>query len=453
MTDAVRPDTLDYYRSWLSYRQWYLRVPGVQVAVAVDGTLRMSAAFGSADLATGSPLTDRHLFRIASHSKTFTAVAVLQLAEQGRLRLDDTLASHLDELAGSPLAQVTVRELLTHSAGVIRDSEDGDFWQLLRDFPSRAELLAIANEQSAGVLARNERFKYSNIGYGLLGLIIEAVTGRSYHEQVTDTIIGRLGLRDTGPELVEPRRADFAAGHSALAYAADRRVIEHIDTDALAAATGFYATASDLVTFFSALLPDDDRLLGADSQRELRHPHWTVKEPETRYGLGVFLTRLGERDLFGHSGGYPGHITRTLACPDRRLVVSVLTNAIDGAAESLATALIRFTDLAESATHQRSENASRFTGRFSWLWGVQDVALIDGYLFAVNPTAINPAEDPVPLEVVDDTTLKIVGGPGGGSIGELMHYEFADDGSIRTVRGGSGMTMTPFELGVIAEVT
>ena len=62
----------------------------------------------------------------------------------------------------------------------------------------------------------------------------------------------------------------------------------------------------------------------------------------------------------------------------------------------------------------------------------------------MNPTAPNPAEDAVPLEVVDASTLKIVGGPGGGAVGELMHYDIAPDGSIRTVRGGSGMSMTPF---------
>jgi hypothetical protein len=108
-------------------------------------------------------------------------------------------------------------------------------------------------------------------------------------------------------------------------------------------------------------------------------------------------------------------------------------------------ALFQLLDLAVSATHQPAPAGARFVGRFSTLWGVQDVALLDGRLFGLNPMVANPADDPVALEVVDDATLKMVSGPGGGSVGELMHYEFAPDGTIRSVRGGGGMTMRPFE--------
>jgi CubicO group peptidase (beta-lactamase class C family) len=438
-------DVLDYYRSWLDYRRWYLRVPGVQACVLQDGEQRLSVAFGLADQQAGIPLTDRHLFRIASHSKTFTAVTLLRLVEQGRVRLDDPVAGQLSELAGSPLARVTVRELLGHGGGVIRDSEDGDFWQLFRDYPDRDELLRIATAPSAAVLPRNDRFKYSNIAYGLLGLVIERVTGTSFAEAVQAEILDRLGLADTGPELFAERTDDFAAGHTALSYAAERSVIPHVNTRALAAATGFYATAADLATFYAALLPGEHQLLGEDAQRQLRHREWEVKNGESWYGLGVFLNKIGEHELFGHSGGYPGHITRTFGCPKRRTVVSVLTNAIDGPAEPLAAGLFRLLDLAAAATHQPAPGGERFVGRFSFLWGVQDVALLDGRLFLLNPTLVNPADDPVALEVIDRNTLKMVSGPGGGSVGEPMRYEFAPDGGIRSVRGGSGMTMRPFQ--------
>lgn len=438
-------DVLDYYRSWLDYRRWYLKVPGVQACVLQDGEQRLSVAYGVADQQAGSPLTERHLFRIASHSKTFTAVTLLRLVEQGRLRLDDPVAGRLPELAGSPLARVTVRELLAHGGGVIRDSEDGDFWQLLREYPDRAELIRIATEPSAAVLPRNDRFKYSNIAYGLLGLVIEQVTGTSFAEAVQSDILGPLGLGDTGPELFPDRTADFAAGHTALSYAAERSVLPHVDTRALAAATGFYATAADLARFYAALLPGEHELLGEDAQRQLRHREWEVKNGESWYGLGVFLNKIGEHELFGHSGGYPGHITRTFACPKRRTVASVLTNAIDGPAEPLTAGLFRLLDLAAAASHQPAPDGERFVGRFSFLWGVQDVALLDGRLFLLNPTLVNPADDSVALEVIDQNTLKMVSGPGGGSIGEPMRYEFAADGGIRSVRGGSGMTMRPFQ--------
>ena len=447
MTSSSAPQhTLDYYQDWLSYRRWFLRIPGVQAAVVEDGTLLLAAASGVSALGSPQRLTNQHLFRVASHSKTFTAVALLQLVEAGRLRLDDTVASHLPELADTGLAAITVRELLSHGGGVIRDSEDGDFWQHGRDFPDRAELLRIAALPSSAVLDRNERFKYSNIGYGLLGLIIESVSGVGYNELVAEQVVARLGLQDTGPELPPERRADFAAGHTGLSYDLERTVLEHVDTGALAAATGFYATAGDLAMFYAAVLPGNNRLLNEDSLRELRHRQWEVKDADFAYGLGVFVNKMGDRELIGHSGGYPGHITRTLACLQSKLVVSVLTNAIDGAAETLATAFFHLVKLGESAGHEPAPDGARFTGRFRSLWGLQDVALIGDHLFAINPTAANPGDDPTPLEVVDDSTLKIVGGPGGGSRGEYFRYDFSPDGDIRSVRGVSGVSMTPFVL-------
>lgn len=438
-------DLLDYYPAWLEYRRWYLRIPGVQFAVRRNGQLERSDAIGLSNLESGAPLSSRHLFRIASHSKTLAAVLVLQLAEQGSLRLDDPVADHLPDLAQSPVADRTVGELLTHSGGVIRDSEDGDFWQVLRPFPDRAELIEIARAGSAATLARNEHFKYSNIGYGLLGLVIESVTGDTFARRVQDRIATPLGLHDLGGELDPSRAADYAAGHSGLGTARTRTVIDHVDTRALAAAAGCFATADDLTAFFSALLPDRPELLDADSQRKQRHWHWDVKPGERRYGVGVSLDRVAETELFGHTGGYPGHSTATFADPADGWVVSVLTNCIDGAASQLGAAFFQLMRLRRDADRARGdERAVRFTGRFASLWGVLDVVRLDGRLFAVDPTAPDPTDEAAALEVVDDTTLRIVGGRGGNSYGELMRYEFNADGTVRSLRADSGATVTPF---------
>ena len=196
-------------------------MPGIQVAVLHEDRLVLSSAHGHADVESGVALTTSHLFRIASHSKTFTATAVLQLVEDGRLRLDDPLADHLDFLEGAPAGRVTVREVLAHGSGLVRDGWDGDFWQLFRSFPDRADLERISVD-AADVLGRNERFKYSNIGFGLLGLVIEAVTGSPYEAHIAARITGPLGLADTGPELDPARAGEVATGYGSLAYL-DRR--------------------------------------------------------------------------------------------------------------------------------------------------------------------------------------------------------------------------------------
>jgi CubicO group peptidase (beta-lactamase class C family) len=445
--DAVR-SAVAYLDEWLAFRRRYQRVPGVQAAVWHDGGLVLSTAHGVTDVATGQPLTTSHLFRVASHSKTFTATAVLQLHERGRLRLDDRLDAWLPWVGEAPLADRTLRELLAHGAGVVRDGQDGDFWQLFHPFPDAAGLRETVLS-GADVLPANDTFKYSNIGYGLLGLVVEAAAGEPWADYVRREVVDRLGLERTGPEL-DPARADeYVTGHTALAYAEHRVPVEHVDTGALAAATGFYSTAEDLCRWAAAHFLGDDRLLTDASKRLAQRSEWQVAGTETHYGLGFGVSEIGDRRVVGHGGGYPGQITRTLFDPVAGLAVSVLTNAIDGPALEMATAAVRLLDLAaahpDPADGHDLAALDGFTGRFATLWGVMDVVRLGGRLYGIDPTGADPAADPAELEVVDATTLRFAKVSGYGSFAELLHVTRDDDGAVVGLRGGSGSSWFPLE--------
>jgi CubicO group peptidase (beta-lactamase class C family) len=440
-------DACRYFDSWVAFRLHAENVPGVQAAVLHEDDVVLSTAHGVSSVATDEPLTDRHLFRIASHSKTFTATAVMQLVERGVVRLDDTVVQWIPDLVESPISSVTVRELVSHAGGVIRDGRDGDFWQLYRSFPDRSELLRVAAADAA-VLPRNERFKYSNIGFSLLGLVIEAASAQSYNDYVAEHIVGRLGLLNTGPEYVPSRAPEYAGGHSALSYADTRIPIDHVDTAAMAPATGFFSTASDLVQYTSAHFEHDERLLGDDAKRQMQHAEWDVGGTDTSYGLGFAIATIGDRRVLGHGGGYPGHITRTFFDPVDRLSVSVLTNAIDGPALAWATAAIRLIDLAaadQGGERRPSDELAPYCGRYASLWGVYDIVALGGRLYQLDPSVADPVMSPTRLEVIDDATLGIASTPGYGSRGERISYEFADDGSVASVRAGSGTTALPID--------
>ena len=428
-----------YLESWLELQRRRQRVPGVQAAVRIGGRLVLDTALGVADVTTGEPLTTGHLFRIASHSKTFTATAVLQLVESGRMRLDDPIGDLVPALAGAGLAAVTVRELLGHQGGVVRDGRDNDHWQLLTPFPDADVLTAVAVDEEP-VFERNEHFKYSNIGYSLLGLAIEAVTGTPYGDHVQAAVVDRLGLADTAPEWLPGRAADYAAGHTGLLDGADERLtVPHVDTRAMAAATGFTSTARDLTTFGAAHFTGDPTLLGEVFKRLMRRPESEIRphggEPR-RYGLGMDLRTVGERALVGHSGGYPGHITRTWIDPEAQLVVSVLTNAIDGPADALARGLIGLIDLALAGPQDDAPDLQRHAGRFVNLWGVTDVALLGGRLVLLHPSAPDPAEDHLELAVEGPDTLRLESVAGFGAPGETVDYTWAEDGGVAAVRIG-----------------
>jgi CubicO group peptidase (beta-lactamase class C family) len=450
MTDRKAIESaLAYAPRWLAFQRDYMPFVGAQVAVRVDGDLLLNDAVGLAEIANDVALTPDHLFRIASHSKTFTGTAIMQLVEARRLRLDDPACQHVPELDGSSMASVTVRELLAHGSGMTRDGDDCTFWSLDRRFPDRDALLETIRSHGK-VLEPNEHFKYSNIGYSLLGLIIESASGVPYREYVRTSIVDCLGLEDTGPDLDDARLGDFARGYSSRVHGPDRVEIEHIDTYAESSATGFYSTASDVTAYFQAHLDGDDRLISDASKRQMRQIQWTISD-ESHYGLALSITKVNERTYYGHSGGYPGHITSSKLDLDRKLSISAFVNSNDGPAETLVKAILHLIDLAldekrEAKTEPRSTGElARFEGRFAALWGLTDVVSLGGRLYLLNPALDNLAAEAIEMEVVSDTELKTVGDKGYGGYGELMRYHFHDDGSVDWIRGASGMRLVPAE--------
>ena len=146
--DASLSRALDYADRWLAYRCWRLRIPGLQAAVRVGGALRLDTAHGLADARTREPLTPRHRFRIASHSKSLAALTVLRLVEDGRLRLDDAVQEHVPTLRDRDAGALLVRELLSHGSGSVRDGDDVAFWHLQAPFPDAEQPLGDRGRRS-----------------------------------------------------------------------------------------------------------------------------------------------------------------------------------------------------------------------------------------------------------------------------------------------------------------
>src|SRR5262245_1937734 len=165
---------LEYLASWLEFQRRAYQQPGCVVAVAYRGSIVLEEAFGYADLAKRTPLTPRHRFRVASHSKSFTAAGIMKLRAQRKLRLDDRIGRYVEGLHPAA-ARATLAELLSHGAGLVRDGRDSGYFVDRRPFPSREDVLA--DLKAPPTLRRGTRFKYSNHGYALLGMAIEAVTG------------------------------------------------------------------------------------------------------------------------------------------------------------------------------------------------------------------------------------------------------------------------------------
>ena len=431
-----------YLESWVEYQRDMARVPGVQVAIRVGDELAASFALGVANEQTGEKLTTSHLFRVASHSKTFTATAIMQLVETGKLRLDDPAGKFIPELVGSPAAAYTVRELLGHQSGINRDGADSDYWQQLHDFPDREKVLEFCRAEA--VFGRNQHFKYTNMGYSLLGFIVEAASGQTYEEYVTAHITGPLGVKNLGPELPASREAELAAGHSARLSGHDpRRTLPGSDTRGMAAATGFYGTAEDVTAYFARHALGREGLLNDDSKRLMQRKESEVTRPTRRwYGLGFIIDEIGGRTLVGHSGGFPGHITQSWLDPKTGLSVSVLTNCLGGPATEWANNLIKLIDYAQKKPQKEHADApdinlNSFTGRFAAAWGAFDIVNLNGRLVSLSPLG-DPTASITELSVKDARTLIPEPEAGFGSVGESLFYQRNNNGQVQWIRSGGG---------------
>ncbi|MBA2559382.1 MAG: beta-lactamase family protein [Propionibacteriales bacterium] len=291
-------------RRILLERQTEGRVPGMVGAVSRGRHLMWHDGIGAADLNhPGTPPAADTQFLIASISKTFTAVLVMALRDEGKVTLDDTLDQHVRD---SQHGGVTIRQLLSHVSGMQREPV-GDVWDALA-FPDRSTLIEGWNEADR-ILKPHSRWHYSNLGYSLLGELIAQLDGREWRESLQARILDPLEMRRTTLGLVAPN-----AGTYYVPPYTDVPVPEPVlDIAAMAAAGGLASTAKDLATWAGFLAEPIDDVLSADTVEEMCQPQTMadLERWQLAYGLGLMLLRTDDRIYVGHTGGMPGAITGT----------------------------------------------------------------------------------------------------------------------------------------------
>jgi CubicO group peptidase (beta-lactamase class C family) len=432
---------ISYIRDWIEFQVRASQQPGCIVAIAHRGKIVAEYALGHANLATGEKLTPRHRFRIASHSKSFTAAGIMKLREQRKLRLDDPVGQYVKGLHPQ-VAETTIAQILSHSAGLTRDGTASGQYSDRRPFLSARELTA--DLESPPTIEPNTRFKYSNHGFGLLGLVIEATTKAPYRVWIEREIVDAVGLRETQSDMPITKETPFARGHTPRLPVGRRLVVpgEYLE-NAIRPAGGFVSTAADVARFFGQLAPNAKRsVLSVASRREMirkqwRNPHASV---EGYYGLGIMSGTLGGWDWFGHSGGLQGYISRTCVIPRCEMAITILTNATDGWAGFWIDGAIQI--LRAFATRGTPKRRVRdWTGRWWSAWGAVDLVPMGNVVLVGNPHAFNPFMDASEIEVTGRDTGRISLAAGYASYGEGVRRARNKAGKVTEVwfAGGKGM--------------
>ncbi|HET8595643.1 MAG TPA: serine hydrolase domain-containing protein [Intrasporangium sp.] len=281
-------------------REW--RSPGVSAGVVRDGSLVWSGHVGAARLGDQqSPADDDTQFMIGSVTKTFTALAVMALRDEGRLTLDDPLEAHLPGLRH---AGVPIRQMLAHASGLQREPV-GRIWESL-EAPDREAFLA-GVDQAEQVLPPHHAFHYSNLAYGLLGQVVERVTGRDWEEVVRERILEPLGMTRTGLVPADDR----AFGYQVEPYAGTATVEPLFTLNATAPLGGLWSTVADMARYAAYVARPDARVVRPETVAEMCRP-LILTDPDGwtgGYGLGFGMGRRGERVYVGHGGAMPGYLT------------------------------------------------------------------------------------------------------------------------------------------------
>jgi len=417
------------FSAWLEGQMAYRGLPGIVVGVVADQELVWATGFGFADTKARAPMTPATKFRMASHSKLFTATAVMQLREQGKLGLDDPVSKHLAWFRVKPAAAddppPTIEELLTHSSGLPREA--GPHWTT-HEFPTVEELKALLPDRQAA-FSPEVRFKYSNLAYTLAGMIVETVSGDPWADYVTKHIFQPLGMTESSVDRNVP---GLAVGYGRRMPDGSRAVMPFIDARSMGAATGITSTVGDMAKFVSAQFRTGsrggDRILGTGSLREMHRVRMLENNWTQGNAIGFAVRRVRDKTYVGHGGGYPGYTTQTLIQLDDKVGVIVLTNTNDSNPLDIATQLMNTVGVAVAKATARTPNVvawepgwARFAGLYRSRGGDMHVVLLNQRLVLVPPTAAN-LDNPVRLEPLGNGVFRFTTPAGGGPVGETVRF-------------------------------
>jgi CubicO group peptidase (beta-lactamase class C family) len=343
----------------------------------VDGKLVYAGSGGYADLSKKIPATPKTYFRIASMTKSFTAMAILQLRDAGKLKLDDPVSLYIPELQNQQLTQdapaITIRNLLTHSSGLPQDDPWGDRKLAETD----EELIAFLKQRIAFSNVTGTTYEYSNLAYALLGHVIKKVSGMSYEQFISNHIWQPLGMKQTAWEFTKVPAAELAHGYRWIDHDWQEEALLHDGT--FGAMGGMLASVESFSQYLAlhqgawpARDDADHGILKRSSLREMHQPwrfnalipHYQFADGSesamtTAYGYGLAWERDDQARVYvGHSGGLPGFGSNWLFMPEHGVGVIFFANVTYANAEAANhEALTRLINAAELKPRQLPPSA------------------------------------------------------------------------------------------------
>ncbi len=325
------------WSDYIESRREHYGIPWIAAGIVRNGELSWFQGFGETEIGSGRAPHERSRFRIASNTKPFTATALMMMAEASMLTFEDSLMLHIPEFtsAATPvgdLEDVTLRRLATHHSGIVTEHPDTDWSQ--HAFPTMSRVLDTVNAIRV-VIPPDESWKYSNLAYGLLGEVVERLSGKPYRRWVTEEILGPLGMSDTVFELSEIPAADRVAGYIPATPGSDSlRPAPDFSLNGVEAAGALWSNVNDLATWIGYMMSDDSSVAGIDLSKRSKKSMLTPEYVDANWNRGQCLgwrtERVANLMCHTHGGGIHGFGTATLWSISEQIGVIILTSVWPG---------------------------------------------------------------------------------------------------------------------------
>lgn len=417
-------DALKVFDLWIEQFVDYRDIPGLSIAIVHDQEIVWTKGYGYADLKTKTPATPSTVYRLGSITKLFTSSAIMKLRDEGKLRLDNPVASYLPWFhVSNPFPdepKITVRELLTHSSGLPREAAF-PYWTD-HIFPTQAQFQEAEAHQEV-LYPPDTTYHYSNLGMALLGAIVAEVSGRPWAEYVDEEILHPLGMNSSSgapdKELLSRRATSYMMpGPDGV-----RGTFPYYDTGAMRPAANMVSSVEDLSRFAALQFREgpnsQSQILANSTLRDMRRVHWVYPSFSGGRGLGFAVSRRDGKTIVGHGGWIGGNRTHLLLVPDEKIAVIVALNADDGspytvarqAYDAIGPALVEATREPAPPKGPADPEWQRYVGLYSDPWGwkyrimILDDQLVE-YAYDVPPHD-DATSGFTTLEPVEGTTFRM----------------------------------------------
>jgi CubicO group peptidase (beta-lactamase class C family) len=401
-------DILPVIDKWIEYQAFMTQIPGISIGIRHIDKVLLHKQYGLADLAKNEKLQPNHLFCCGSHSKMFTATAIMQLHQAQKLKLHEKVNRYLPWFkspADPALEEITIFHLLTHSAGIITDAR-------LPNGHSPYDLEDVKRIVQQGISTSEigQAIKYSNFGYCILGCLIETVSGLSYEKYIVHNILQPLNMTNSAMGLTSSNKDLIASGYTTWYPDRGREKIHKWASSTLDSiytpVGGLVSNAEDLMKFWAAHFAGNQQLL-SDSVKDEMHKKQIQIENNQR-GVGFEITDFPRGKTYWHIiGGTFGYHTQSGIIPQDRVAVIVLTTTTNAPVTTYSTGIINLLNVIQmrwddfqlsSANHNVHPDYHELEGLFECPYGVYYFAQIRDKLTIFNLDSVDPASNLIILE-------------------------------------------------------